>query len=85
MKELCKFRDEGVAGEGQGVAGEDEETAGEDIVDVDAYDDISTDIDVKGVRIIAFLQSAWTMRRSSAAQMAKSERTESILMTGANV
>jgi hypothetical protein len=31
------------------------------------------------------LQSAWTMRRSFAAQMAKSERTESILMTGANV
>jgi hypothetical protein len=35
---LREFRDEGVAGEGG-------ETAGEDIVDVDAYDDISTDVD----------------------------------------
>ena len=35
---LREFRDEG-------VAGGDGETAGEDIVDVDAYDDISTDVD----------------------------------------
>ena len=42
---LREFGDEGVAGEGEGVAGEDGEAAGEDIVDVDAYDDISTDVD----------------------------------------
>jgi hypothetical protein len=30
---------------GEGVAGGDGDTAGEDIVDVDAYDDISTDVD----------------------------------------
>jgi hypothetical protein len=42
---LREFRDEGVArGDGE-TAGEDRETAGEDIVDVDAYDDISTDVD----------------------------------------
>ena len=35
---LCEFRDEGVAG-GYG------ETVGEDIVDVDAYDDDSTNVD----------------------------------------
>jgi len=35
---LCEFRDEG-------VAGGDGDTAGEDIVDVDTYDDISTDVD----------------------------------------
>jgi hypothetical protein len=54
---LREFRDEGVAGEGEGVAGEDEgvagedgETACEDIVDVDAYDDISTDVDADRFR-----------------------------------
>jgi hypothetical protein len=45
---LREFRDEGVAGEGEGVAGEDGETAGEDIVD--AYDNISTDVDVDRFR-----------------------------------
>jgi hypothetical protein len=31
----------------KGVAGGDGETAGEDIVDVDAYDGISTDVDAR--------------------------------------
>ena len=31
----------------EGVAGGDGETAGKDIVDVDAYDDISTDVDTR--------------------------------------
>jgi hypothetical protein len=31
----------------EGVAGGDIETAGEDIVDVDAYDEVSTDVDAR--------------------------------------